>query len=74
MDIHKTNEESIQEDDMVYFVKGSKEPMVLKAEVPERDYLSDFLRMVKGGEDVILTMKDVIDSARTTLLIQQAVE
>ena len=42
LDIHKTNEESMREDDMVYFVKGSKEPIILKAEAPERDYLSDF--------------------------------
>lgn len=71
LDIHKTNEKPMQKDDMVYFVKGSKEPMILQAEQAERDYLSDFLSMANGKTDIILPMEDVIASSRATLMIQQ---
>lgn len=59
---------------ITYYVKGIKEPQLLKEEASETDYLSDFLRMVKGEADNVLPMQEVFDSARSTLMIQKAVE
>lgn len=59
---------------VAYYVKGIKETQILKEEAPETDYLSDFLRMVRGESDTVLPMQEVFDSARATLMIQQTAE
>ena len=38
---------------------------------PAADYLTDFLRVVRGEENVILPMADVFAATRATLLLQK---
>ena len=53
-----------------YYVKGNGEPIPLE-EGETDNYLTDFLRVVKGEEGQILPMSEVISSTRATLEIQQ---
>lgn len=57
---------------VTYYVQGIKEPQILKEEQPEVDYLTDFLRMVRGESDIVLPMQEVFDSARVTLMVQHS--
>ena len=58
------------EQEMQYYIKGRKEPMILKAE-QDVNYLDDFLKAVRQEPGVILPMEDVINSTGQTLLIQK---
>ena len=55
----------------VFYKKGQKEPVELAAVQPAADYLTDFLRVVRGEENVILPMADVFAATRATLLLQK---
>ena len=55
---------------LMYYVQGTKEPMVLEEEPPQTDYLTDFLNMVNGNNKVVLPMEDVFSSARIALKVQ----
>lgn len=61
---------SYNTDEMLYYTKGQKEPLNLKAD-ENMDYLNDFLKAVNGEKDLILPMEEVFQSTRHTLLIQQ---
>lgn len=54
-----------------YYVQGNKQALLLQEEPPTEDYLSDFLHMAEGRMNIVLPMKDVLASARKTLLIQE---
>ena len=58
--------------DMLFWQKGKKEPELLEEIEPEADYMTDFLRLVRGEENVILPMNEVFAATRNTLRIQQA--
>lgn len=53
-----------------YFIKGMSNPIPLEEDQAE-NYLTDFLKVVRGEEDVILPVEEVIKSTRNTLLIQK---
>lgn len=55
----------------VFYEKGQKEPILLENRAPAADYLTDFLRVVRGETDVILPMADVFAATRATLLLQK---
>ena len=62
---------SIGRKDMLFWQKGQKDAVVLDEIPPEADYMTDFLRLVQGEENVILPMHDVFAATRNTLTIQK---
>ncbi len=60
---------SLNEKKSEYFVKGDKLSRELREDAPQTDYLSDFLKAVRG-ERAILPVGDVLRSTRKTLAIQ----
>lgn len=62
---------SLNEGETQYFVKGEKEPKTLEKVAVKTDYLTDFYKLVKGENDVVLPMCDVFESTRSTLKIQE---
>ncbi len=60
--------------DVLFYKKGRKEAMVLKEIRPQADYMTDFLRLVEGDENVILPMEDVFTATENTLKIQKAAD
>ena len=58
-----------EEQPAFYYVKGNSEPIPLE-EGEADNYLTDFLRVVRGESGQILPMSDVISSTRSTLEIQ----
>lgn len=65
---------AIGKKDMLFYGKGAKEPVVLEEIPPEADYMTDFLRLIREEEKVILPMEEVFTSTRNTLLIQKAAD
>ena len=65
---------AIGKKDIIFYPKGKKEPAVLEEVQPETDYMTDFLRLVQGEENVILPMEDVFTATRNTLCIQKAAD
>ncbi len=55
--------------DILFYEKGRKEGEVIPEVQPDVDYMTDFLRLVRGDE-VILPMEDVFAATENTLLIQ----
>ena len=62
---------SIGKKDMLFWQKGCKEAQILAEVQPEADYMTDFLRLVRGEENVILPMDEVFTATRNTLTIQK---
>lgn len=62
---------SIGKKDMLFWQKGMKEVQVLEEVQPEADYMTDFLRLVRDEENVILPMEEVFTATRNTLTIQK---
>lgn len=62
---------SFNEKETKYYLSGSKESLTIKEENFATDYLSDFIKLVNGEKDVVLSSQDVFDSTRKTLEIQQ---
>ncbi|MBQ8400336.1 MAG: Gfo/Idh/MocA family oxidoreductase [Clostridia bacterium] len=62
---------AIGKKDIIFYPKGKKEPAVLEEVQPETDYMTDFLRLVQGEENVILPMEDVFAATRATLQLQK---
>ena len=62
---------SINEQETKYYAKGEKEPRLLEEKPLEIDFLTDFLKVVKGDKDVVLTPEDVFKSTEATLKIQE---
>ena len=60
---------SLNEKTTEYYIKGDKEPKTLKEE-GATDYLTDYLKAVKGENGVILSTAEVFKSTRKTLEIQ----
>lgn len=60
---------SLNEDQSFYYLAGTTEAQLLEEDATV-DYLTDFLNMVNGSDDVILPMKDVFLATRQTLEIQ----
>ncbi len=60
--------------DILFWKKGEKDAVVLAEVEPEADYMTDFLRLVRGEEDVILPMEDVFAATENTLRIQAAAD
>ena len=65
---------SLVKKDILFYGKGAKEPTVLAEIRPEADYMTDFLRLTRGEENVILPMEEVFTSTRNTLLVQKAAD
>ena len=61
---------AIGKKDILFWKKGCKEVQVLEEIAPEADYMTDFLRLVRGEENLILPMADVFAATRNTLTIQ----
>ena len=59
-----------EEQPAYYYVKGNSEPIPL-VEGEVDNYLTDFLRVVKGENGQILPVSEVISSTKATLEIQQ---
>lgn len=59
-----------EEQPAFYYVKGNSQPIPLE-EADADNYLTDFLRIVKGEDNQILPMSEVISSTRATLEIQR---
>lgn len=59
---------------MVYYKKRIKEAIAIEPEAVQADYLTDFLHLIENEAEVILSMQEVFDSTRATLMIQQAAE
>ncbi len=62
---------AFNEEKSYYFLAGDKTPQLLDENVETTDYLTDFINLVKGKKDVILSVNEVIYSTRKTLEIQQ---
>ena len=54
-----------------YYIKGKTEKIDLELVNPTVDYLTDFINLVEGKQDVIVPMSEVFESARATLKLQQ---
>ena len=65
---------SLVKKDILFYGRGAKEPVVLEEVRPDADYMTDFLRLVRGEENVILPMEDVFTATRNTLLVQKAAD
>ena len=65
---------SLVKKDILFYGKGAKEPVILEEVRPDADYMTDFLRLVRGEENVILPMEDVFTATRNTLLVQKAAD
>ncbi len=65
---------AIGKKEMLFYQKGAKEGIVLEEVAPEADYMTDFLRLVRGEEDVILPMEDVFAATENTLRIQETAD
>ncbi|MBE5732100.1 MAG: Gfo/Idh/MocA family oxidoreductase [Clostridiales bacterium] len=61
---------ALNEPTSTYYIAGDKEPKILVEEPVKTDYLTDFLRVVEGKDDVALSVFDTLNSTRSTLLIQ----
>lgn len=62
---------SLYEKESYYYVEGNATPIQLEEPDVTTDYLTDFINMVNGKENVILNMDAVIDATRKTLEIQR---
>lgn len=62
---------SLNEKDSVYYIKNNNNAQSLKQVPAKTDYLTDFLRTVKGEKDVILPSYEVFSSTRQTLKLQE---
>ena len=62
---------SLNEKDSFYYLAGSEKASLLEELPVQRGYLSDFRNLVAGERDVVLSMEEVFQSTRRTLLIQQ---
>lgn len=62
---------AFNEEKSYYFVAGDKTPHLLEEDDFTTDYLTDFINLVQGKKDVILSVDEVIYSTRKTLEIQQ---
>ncbi|MBQ9545489.1 MAG: Gfo/Idh/MocA family oxidoreductase [Clostridia bacterium] len=61
---------SLNEKETKYYIKGDPAPRILAQKAPETDYLSDFLKAVRGDKDAVLTTEDVLRSSKTALAIR----
>jgi hypothetical protein len=63
---------ALNEPTSTYYIAGDKEPKILIENQIKTDYLTDFLRVVEGKTDVVLSVCDALNSTRSTLLIQNS--
>jgi len=57
--------------ELTYYEKGKTEGITVPLKAQRTDYVSDFLDLVAGKEDVIVPMEDVFASTREALTIQK---
>lgn len=63
---------SLAEQKTEYYIKGDKTARILEEKPLETDYLTDFIKVVGGGTDVILPVKDVLTSTQMTLKTERS--
>lgn len=62
---------SFNKQNAYYYLKGQTEKNDLELINPDVDYLTDFINLIKGSENVIVPMGEVLESTRATLKLQE---
>ena len=62
---------SMVEKESFYYMAGDVKPHLLEETPVQTDYLTDFLNLVTGERDVVLSMEETFQSTRMTLQIQK---
>ena len=65
---------AFNEEKSYYFLAGDKTPQLLDENVETTDYLTDFINLVEGKSEVVLSVEETINSTRKTLEIQQCAD
>lgn len=65
---------ALRDKEMVYYKEGKAGTEKIALNMPQADYLSDFLKVTAGESDVIVPMQEVLDATRQTLWVQQEAE
>lgn len=61
---------ALNEKETHFFIKGDKTPRLLEEKAASNDYLSDFLKVVRGEKGAVLPVSEVLTSTRKTLEIR----